>query len=554
MKKNIVCMALLTALFAGCQQEDLNGEYGYLQLSSVRVDKNVQTKAGDVLSLDIYDAGGVLLKHADDWTAMQAESLLLPVGTYTLKAYSATGSAEAQGFEAAPYYAGQTDVPVEKGVAKTATVTCGLAQAKVQVSYSDRFKQVFSTYSTALKNSKGSLEFVQTETRQALVCAGEALEATLSMAKTDGVTKTHKHQVAAEIQPKCLYKVNYDINQLPGSMDFSITVNIQVDRYDINTTVPLESDVCVDLKAKSADAWGQFAYLHGTSKLVSATDPYTFQYKQVSASEWTSVDAQLEGGEYKAKTGKLEFNTAYNYRLVCGSKLSASGTFTTEPYQEVPNLDFEAWKQNGKNWYPNPVANNFDDPQAFWATGNEGVTIFKDANTFPVEGAEARTGKAAKMITRGNILIAKAAAGNLFIGKFKTNTNDPVKSVTFGRPYTGARPVSFSGYYKYEGKKITSGDKPGTLSKDEGHIYMRLWNGEKEIGYGELVIKEDATAYTPFTIDIKYSDTTLKPTSMTIVTTSSHYGGEFSGMAVVGQVGDGSTLWVDDFSISYYKE
>ena len=46
---------------------------------------------------------------------------------------------------------------------------------------------------------------------------------------------------------------------------------------------------------------------------------------------------------------------------------------------------------------------------------------------------------------------------------------------------------------------------------------------------------------------------TAKPATITIVATSSHYGGDFSGSAVVGQVGNGSTLWIDEFELSYYK-
>ena len=46
-------------------------------------------------------------------------------------------------------------------------------------------------------------------------------------------------------------------------------------------------------------------------------------------------------------------------------------------------------------------------------------------------------------------------------------------------------------------------------------------------------------------------DNVTKPAKITIVATSSHYGGEFEGKKVVGQVGEGSTLWVDEFELSY---
>lgn len=552
-------IGLLAALLSGCQQDnDLKSGYGYLQLSSVEVDKNIQTKAGEQLALDIYDSSNTLLKHADDWTTMQSESLLLLVGDYTLKAYSATGSAEAQGFDAIPYYMGEQVVTVEANVAKTAEVTCTLAQAKVEISYSDRFKSVFPTYATTVSNTKGHIDFAADETRSAFVCAGEALNATVTFAKADGATKTYSHVIAATAQPKYLYKVAYDINNVPGTGEFTVTVNITVDRYELNATVPLESNIDDNLQATSANAWGQFAYLYGSSLLTSTSEPYVFEFKKNGATEWTSVPATLVDGQYTAKTGQLEFNTAYNYRLVNGTKVSATQSFTTEAYEEIPNLNFDTWTQSGKNWYANPVANNYDDAQAYWATGNEGVTSFlaggNNPITVPVEGADAYSGKAGKMYTLTGVTLVGAAAGNLFVGRYKTNMSSPANSVTFGRPYTGARPVSLSGYYKYTSQPISQGSYPGTLTNDEGHIYMKLWDAEgNEIAYGEKVITESADTYTPFTFDLVYSNETAKPAKIMILCTSSHYGGEFSGSKVVGQVGSNSTLWVDEFSVSYYK-
>ena len=59
------------------------------------------------------------------------------------------------------------------------------------------------------------------------------------------------------------------------------------------------------------------------------------------------------------------------------------------------------------------------------------------------------------------------------------------------------------------------------------------------------------TEYTEFQFDIEYKDKKAKPAMMTIVATSSRYGGEFSGSRVTGQVGAGSTLWVDEFELLY---
>ena len=175
----------------------------------------------------------------------------------------------------------------------------------------------------------------------------------------------------------------------------------------------------------------------------------------------------------------------------------------------------------------------------------------------PVEGSEAYKGKAAKMFTYGNIALVGAAAGNLFIGKYKTNAMAPATSPSFGRPYDGARPTKLSGYYKYSPKPITYQGHggisiPGNLTTDQCHIYMYLWDAAgAEIAYGEFVGSEEVTEYTRFELELVYKNTKAKPAEIAIVATSSKYGGEFDGMYVVGQVGDGSTLWVDEFELSY---
>ena len=48
-----------------------------------------------------------------------------------------------------------------------------------------------------------------------------------------------------------------------------------------------------------------------------------------------------------------------------------------------------------------------------------------------------------------------------------------------------------------------------------------------------------------------HTNKTAKPAKITIVATSSHYGGDFTGMKVTGSVGVGSELWVDEFELLY---
>ena len=90
------------------------------------------------------------------------------------------------------------------------------------------------------------------------------------------------------------------------------------------------------------------------------------------------------------------------------------------------------------------------------------------------------------------------------------------------------------------------------LTIDECEIYIKLWNAEEVIGEGHFVSNQTVSDYTPFEIDIEYADPTKRPEKITIVATSSRYGGEFSGMNVIGQVAVGSILWVDEFELKFY--
>ena len=554
MKTNILVTSLflLAGLASSCQSEiDEAKGYGYLQLSSVDVNKSVITRAditaSETIAVDILNASNAVVQHADDWKNL--DDVILPVATYTVKAYSADKTIETQGFDAQPYYEGQSSVAIEANKAKTVNITCKLAQTMVSVNRSESFESTFGGCTCYVEGADAlSIPFGENETRAAYVKAGQALTVKVDF----GNGKSFSQEITSKAEAAYHYKVNLDITE--GNAGFDISVDQTIHQYDVTVMVPTKQEsadmVTSDIKNDVSKVWGQFAYLSGSCNLAEITSPVQFRYKKKAGTEWITVEAVQEEGtkNYSAKVAPLDFGTAYEYYIVCGDKTGETCTFTTESYVEIPNLNFDIWTQSGKNWYANADASD-----SYWATGNSGVTLIKDATTVPVEGSEARNGKAAKMTTIDGVMMVGAAAGNLFIGTYKTNMLNPSASVSFGRDYAGARPVKLSGYYKYTSCAINYGSKPGTLTTDECNIYIRLWdaNGE-EIGFGEFVGSESVDAYTPFEITINYSNTQKRPAKLTIVATSSRYGGDFEGSKVVGQVGAGSTLWVDDFELSYY--
>ena len=216
-------------------------------------------------------------------------------------------------------------------------------------------------------------------------------------------------------------------------------------------------------------------------------------------------------------------------------------------------MNFDSWAQNGNKWYPNADASN-----SYWATGNEGTALAsKGSVTQPTD--DAVSGKAVYMISVGGVMVAQHAAGNIYIGTYKTNLSNPRASAVFGRPYTG-RPVALKGWYKYHPENISI-DKDNLHTDEMGkpdkcHIYIILedWGGATScpenptvIAYGEMKSDQESTSYKQFKIPLTYYDTNTKPTHITISATTSHLGGDFCG-------GVGCTLYVDEFSLLFDDE
>lgn len=549
----MIGLFLGAGLVSSCQSEiDEAKGYGYLQLSSVDVNKSVITRAditaSETIAVDILNASNAVVQHADDWKNL--DDVILPVATYTVKAYSADKNMETQGFDAQPYYEGQSSVVIEANKAKTVNITCKLAQTMVSVNRSESFKSTFGGCTCYVEGADAlSIPFDENETRAAYVKAGQALTVKVDF----GNGKSFSQEITSKAEAAYHYKVNLDITE--GNAGFDISVDQTIHQYDVTVMVPTKQEsadmVTSDIKNDASKVWGQFAYLSGTCNLVEITSPVQFRYKKKSGTEWITVEAVQEEGtkSYSAKVAPLDFGTEYEYYILCGDKTGETCTFTTESYVEIPNLNFDTWSQNGKNWYPNADASN-----SYWATGNEGVAMGGSSNSIGVE--DSHSGLAAQLQTvQVKVLFVKVtAAGNIFLGSYKTNAQDPASSVTFGREYTGARPTKLSGYFKYQpGATMSDGSVPSEkLEKDECDIYIQLWSGNETIGEGHFITNETVSEYTRFEIPVEYTVTNRRPDKITIVATSSRYGGYFDGINVIGQLAIGSTLWVDDFELSYY--
>lgn len=544
-------------ILASCQNnDDLSGNNGEVRIN-VLTENSLSTRAEvtptQQMALQVLDANDQIVKSYDDVTAI-TENIVLPSGTYTFKAYSFNQSSGKGGWEE-EYYEGTTSVTIAKGTLKEVKIVCKLAVAKVSVNYANSVKESFTTLDCTVGNGNESVTFGKDEKRSAYFPASGNLNISLALVNTKG-EKFTLNNLIEDVKPCTHYHINYNLSST-GKGDFNITYDPSTNEYTFEVKLPLGTPYTMTLG--EPDVYGKVAYVYGSSTETDNTG-LKFQYRLKGTEDWVSISAQaLEDGTYMAKTNELDFAKEYEYCMAVNNEPTSSiSSFTTEQIEEIPNLGFETWNSAKKGiitkkdcWYPNE-----DAADSYWATGNSGVILVTNSNTTPVEGDDSRTGKAAKMTTVDGIMIVGQAAGNLFIGSYATNTSNPEASVSFGRPYSGARPLNLTGYYKYEGKEISNnGTQPedASFTQDEGEIYILVWDAaDNLIGEGHFYPKGTVNTYTPFSIDVNYTSK-AKAAKLTIVCTSSRYGGIFSGTKVAGKVGAGSTLWVDDFSLSYYK-
>lgn len=321
-----------------------------------------------------------------------------------------------------------------------------------------------------------------------------------------------------------------------------------------------------NVDTKQADGWVNVAWLYGEG--IEGYDNGFELRKKIPGAEWQKVDPAYvtnNGAAFQACVPHLEPETEYECRAYSGDDYGLEMSFTTGRKAELPNGSFDEWSQmvkaNGKVVYQ-PWADGA--ASTFWDTGNKGATVISNSNATPVSDTwDGGTGYAAQLKSV-NIAI-KFAAGNLFVGEYlKTAGMDG--ELSFGKPFT-ERPTRLRGHIKYLSETINRADDKGDFNylkgrPDSCHIYIALgdWdepvliktatrelfdkNDPNIIAYAEFISGKTISQYTELNLPLEYRSTSRVPKYLVLVCTASKYGDYFTG-------GDGSTLWVDDFSLEY---
>ena len=583
-------LLVFVALTLWCCQDDrasLN-QVGYLRLS-VTESGQLNTRAYDpkIMHVEILSEDSAIVKQTDDLEEWEGEVFELPIGAYRIIAYS--NDYKGQPAFNSPYYYGDTTVQVKAATETKAKVDCKIANVKVTVNYSEDFKtafagrDIFVTVGSAEEKPSFSSMTFKYGSDAALYLPSDCgpLKATLNVSKSDGSEEYYtlsETKRLAEPKANDHFILNYQMGDT-NKGDFTVTVDPTTNSYSytfyINMTPVSVSATC------NVNAWATFAYLEA-SNLVSTKSEIEpskvkFQYRLNGTTAWAEITPEHSNGIYTTRLTGLTDQTIYDYCLTIDKDTTNVQTFVTEEAIALYNGDFDLWHQSNNAWYANA------SDTSFWDSGNKAASIGSFMGipnpTLPEESVVHTPGQIASGENRKSVkltsdyVVMAFAAGNIYTGQFGSTASGDGEigaTLTFGQPFV-SRPVALNGFYQYAPVKIDNvgkrqpantvkeGDmdicsiyialakKAYTITNVDESTYINFASDENIIAYGELPIDQCVNTngqWKEFNIPLRYKSLDEIPTHIIIVCSASKYGDYFTG-------GDGSTMYLDDFSLIY---
>lgn len=612
--KHIYTILLIasTLFFFACQQEEnlAGGATGYLRLT-VNEDMSTNSRAvpenykPEQIAVQIVNAEGETVKETEDWELWSGKQIELPVGKYTIKASSNGFDGKDAGFDI-PYYTGSKEVTITANGEANETIICKLANVKVTVNFDPaliaKVRSVAATVDNDEVPNDGtpavySLAFDTEETRSGYFPVTK-LFASITVVNKDGDSHSMRKELTdAEGNPvKARDHFILNIKESgTGESGISVTVDPTTHEYSYTFNVSTKPTSGATM---TAGAWDRLAYLQATNVVPGtgvSTEGMKFQYREASETavlaetdeaSWTDVVTTTEENNYTAMLSGLTAETAYEYRLVNGNgDVISTQSFTTgeaDAQTALVNGGFEDWcvrsaktALTNKNTTFPCSETDYDAGNLYWDTSNRGANSISQmdptnkSTDFVIAGTYAAKLQSVKVL--GSIF----AAASMYTGSFGGASMDMSATINFGRSFT-SRPIALHGYYQYSPANVDAvGDNlPADATVSEGNpdqcaIYVALTkktytiNNKQEdtfidfegdeniIAYGTIegdYVKTNGAAngYTEFTIPLQYKESQFGaiPTHIIIVCSASKYGDYFTG-------GEGSTLYVDDFSLVY---
>ena len=612
--KHIYTILLIasTLFFFACQQEEnlAGGATGYLRLT-VNEDMSTNSRAvpenykPEQIAVQIVNAEGETVKETEDWELWSGKQIELPVGKYTIKASSNGFDGKDAGFDI-PYYTGSKEVTITANGEANETIICKLANVKVTVNFDPaliaKVRSVAATVDNDEVPNDGtpavySLAFDTEETRSGYFPVTK-LFASITVVNKDGDSHSMRKELTDAEGNPVKARDHFILNIKESGTDesgISVTVDPTTHEYSYTFNVSTKPTSGATL---TAGAWDRLAYLKATNVSTGtgvSAEGMKFQYRAAvetatlaedEEAGWTDVVTTTEENNYTAMLTGLAAETGYECRLVNGDgDVIATQSFTTgkaDAQTALVNGGFEDWcvrsaktALTNKNTTFPCSETDYDAGNLYWDTSNRGANSISQmdptnkSTDFVIAGTYAAKLQSVKVL--GSIF----AAASMYTGSFGGASMDMSATINFGRSFT-SRPIALHGYYQYSPANVDAvGDNlPADATVSEGNpdqcaIYVALTkktytiNNKQEdtfidfegdeniIAYGTIegdYVKTNGAAngYTEFTIPLQYKESQFGaiPTHIIIVCSASKYGDYFTG-------GEGSTLYVDDFSLVY---
>ena len=591
------------------------GATGYLRLTvnedmstnSRAVPENYKPEQ---IAVQIVNAEGETVKETEDWELWSGKQIELPVGKYTIKASSNGFDGKDAGFDI-PYYTGSKEVTITANGEANETIICKLANVKVTVNFDPaliaKVRSVAATVDNDEVPNDGtpavySLAFDTEETRSGYFPVTK-LFASITVVNKDGdshsmrkeLTDAEGNPVKARdhfilnIKESGTGESGISVTVDPTTHEYSYTFNVST-KSEGSTTEPEEPTGSATLVASP---WDRLAYLKATNVDAGTNgsiDGLKFQYRATAVTlaegdetPWTDIVTTAEESTYIAMLTGLTASTTYEYRVVNGegTQIGSTQSFTTgeaDAQTALQNGGFEDWctiQTQGLLGKVNTAYPNASADVNFWDTSNTGANTMSTNDPTSSVTSPIVSGTHAAKLESKKVVIAFAAA-SLYTGTFgRVDMSSMSATLNFGQPFT-SRPIALHGYYQYTPANVDNvGDNlpaDATVSEgnpDECSIYIAMAkkayeidnskpdtfidfeNDDNIIAYGTIegdYVKTNGAAngYTEFTIPLQYKESQFGaiPTHIIIVCSASKYGDYMTG-------GEGSTLYVDDFSLVY---
>ncbi|MDR1156150.1 MAG: DUF4493 domain-containing protein [Bacteroidales bacterium] len=200
MEKQVLLLILSLGVMCTCSEKETSEKgTGYLTLNisqgtSLKSDVEI---TDFTLRINDGHADAVKERIAD----LPAE-IVLPVGTYTIEAYSLEFSDPK--FEM-PFYSGKTTVDIEAGETTEASLVCSQGNAGVKVVWAGEFSTKYSTYQAQINCDAGYLNYSSTESRTGYFLPGTVSISILADGQTINggtITLAAKDMVTVTLRPK----------------------------------------------------------------------------------------------------------------------------------------------------------------------------------------------------------------------------------------------------------------------------------------------------------------------------------------------------------------